>query len=357
MLNHRIARIRNHISEKRNALMVSSAVNIRYLTGITTSNGLVFITPENAYFFTDFRYIENARNKLPDYKVELFISEMDSLFKHIIEKEKINKILYEENYITHKNKLKYNGYFGENNLISSENLIENLRALKDKNEINFIRTAQKITDETFLYFIHLISDNFDKLTETDVAVELEYYMRKKGADEKAFDTICVSGKKSSLPHGEPENIKLSRGFLTLDFGARYNGYCSDMTRTICIGEPDNEMLKIYNIVRRAQDAAFDKIVENTVGMDIDAVARNFIACEGYGINFGHGLGHSVGLEIHESPNFNKAEKALIKENMVITVEPGIYIENKYGVRIEDLVVINKNGFENLTKSDKNLIII
>ncbi|MCL2774462.1 MAG: aminopeptidase P family protein [Oscillospiraceae bacterium] len=392
MITNRIENIQRVLKQKEEptAFIVTSECNRRYMTGIETSSGYVIITPENKYFFTDSRYIEFAKNSCGDiYTVELFPKEeAKKYYSDLLRKENIKNIMYEENYILLRSKKHFDTLFEGYTLSESGMAIEKMRRIKDADEIENITKAQIITDKAFEHILKVISQNLNTVTEVDIAAELEYFMRKNGADGIAFDTIAVSGKKSSYPHGEPGNIKLSKGFLTMDFGATYNGYCADMTRTVCIGKPDDKMLAVYNIVKSAQLAALDEIKTGVEGLVVDTAARDIIRGAGYGENFGHGLGHSVGLEIHEEPSFPRSEpeeekqrrleheekakienpekykeaqekkeknKFILAENIVITVEPGIYIENEFGVRIEDLVVVKKGGCSNLTKSSKNLI--
>ncbi|MCL2157775.1 MAG: aminopeptidase P family protein [Oscillospiraceae bacterium] len=368
MPKSRIEKIQQTLRQKPEptALLVASEENRRYLTDIATSSGYVMITPENKYFFTDFRYLEFAKKSLGElYEVALYPKEN---YNEILKKENIKNILFEENYISLKTKKSFDEMFCDFALCESGGLIEEMRKIKDESELENIKRAQHITDKAFGHILKLISQNINTITESDIALELEYFMRKNGAEAIAFDTIAVSGKKSSYPHGQPENIKLSNGFLTLDFGAKYRGYCADMTRTICVSHPSEKMTEVYNTVKSAQAEALNMIKANADGLEIDTAARAIIDGAGYGKNFGHGLGHSVGLEIHESPNFPNSEKEKDKqedkktkltlfENLVITVEPGIYIEDEFGVRIEDLVVVTKDGCENLTASDKELICI
>jgi len=342
------------------------------LTGIATTSGYVLLTSENNYFFTDSRYIESAKKSLGGfYTVGLYPNEAKNYYKELLKKENIANILYEENYIYLKTKKHFDDLFEGFKLAESENLIESMRKAKDITELKNIAEAQKITDAAFAHILKLLPSCLKTITETDIALEIDYFMKKNGADKTAFDIIAVSGKKSSLPHGRSENIKLSKGFLLMDFGAVYNGYCSDMTRTVCIGKPNKKMLEVYETVRAAQAAALDIIKSGVENIEVDRKARGIIKNAGYGENFGHTLGHSVGLEIHETPGFPKSdepetktetekekEKAkvnVLEENTVITVEPGIYLENEFGVRIEDLVVVKQSGCLNLTRSGKDLI--
>lgn len=387
MIKNRIEKIQEHLKSRQEptAIIITNEYNRRYMTGFSSSSGYVIITPENTHFFTDSRYIEFAKKNIGEIysAVELYPKESKKYYQELLEKENIKNIMYEENYILLKSKKHFDDLFERFTLVESTGLVEKMRQVKDETEIESIAKAQSITDRAFSYIINFIDDNISSLTETDISAELEYYMKKNGAEDKAFDTICVSGKKSSYPHGEPENIKLSKGFLTLDFGAKYNGYCSDMTRTICIGKPDEKMAEVYNTVKNAQIAALDTVKAGMESVEADIAARDIIRDAGYGDYFGHGLGHSVGLEIHEGPGFavsknredrakaleeqqKKAaenleykppEKTLLPENTVITVEPGIYLEAEFGVRIEDLIVIKENSCSNLTKSNKELIVL
>ncbi len=227
------------------------------------------------------------------------------------------------------------------------------REIKDESELVHIAAAQAIADETFSHILKMISPN---MTEIELAAEIEYYMKKKGAEDRAFDTICVSGSASSLPHGTPRDRVLERGFLTLDFGAKVAGYCSDMTRTVVLGKADSEMKKVYNTVLKANETALDAVFAGAKCRSVDTAAREIIDRAGYAGCFGHAVGHGVGLFIHEAPRLSQfsVEEQLSVGN-VVTVEPGVYLEGKYGCRIEDIVAVRKDGFENFTKSTKEMI--
>ena len=228
-----------------------------------------------------------------------------------------------------------------------------LREVKDRDELHLIAKAQDLTDRAFA---HLLSMMTPKMTEIEVALELEYFMRRHGACGLAFDTIAVSGASSSLPHGKGMNRPLQKGFLTLDFGARFEGYCSDMTRTLCIGRADAEMKKLYETVLRAQKEALAVISAGMSCRAPDAVARSIIENAGYRGKFGHGLGHGVGMFIHENPRLSPmAGESTLLVGHVVTVEPGIYLEGQYGCRIEDMVAVTEDGFTSFTASPKDLI--
>jgi len=229
----------------------------------------------------------------------------------------------------------------------------NYRRVKTNEEVEKIRKAQNITDKAFSHIINFI--NKDR-TEIEIAAELEYFMRKNGAEGLAFETISVSGKNSSLPHGVPTQSKVTENsFLTMDYGARYGGYCSDMTRTVVVGKADEEMKRVYNTVLTAQSEAMKFIKAGVSCFDADKIARDVIADAGYGQYFTHSLGHSLGLEIHEMPACSPKCKDILVAGNIVTVEPGIYIPGKYGVRIENMVLVTENGCENLTNSDNSLI--
>ncbi|MBI2429138.1 MAG: aminopeptidase P family protein [Ignavibacteriales bacterium] len=233
--------------------------------------------------------------------------------------------------------------------------VEQLRSVKDDDEISLIRKAVSITDTVFSKVLGMIKPG---VLESDIAAEISYFHRKFGAEKEAFDTIIASGERSALPHGRASSRKIGMNeFLTLDFGCIYEGYHSDMTRTVCVGKPNEEMKKIYTIVSDAQKNALDVIAAAKTARSIDAVARGHIASKGFGHYFGHSLGHGVGLEIHESLRLASTNKEKLRQGNVVTVEPGIYLPKKFGVRIEDIVVVRNEGCENLTTSPKELIVV
>ena len=229
------------------------------------------------------------------------------------------------------------------------------RSIKSHEELKQIRLAQSITDDTFSYILPRISVG---RTEREIMLEMEFYLRKQGSEGAAFDFIVVSGKNSSLPHGVPTDKTIEKGdFITMDFGAVINGYCSDMTRTVAIKTVTDEQRAVYDTVLTAQKKAFEAINPGVPCVQVDKVARDYIDEQGYAGCFGHGLGHSVGIEVHESPSFNTRDESCLKPGMVLSVEPGIYLPDRFGVRIEDMVVITDEGFENVTHSSKELIIL
>lgn len=357
-------RIMSHVPETDfDAVLVLSPVNRRYLTGFPSSAGCVAVTPQKTVFYTDSRYFHSAEtNKKADkgfFDIEIALQ--DGMFYDNLSEllKDAKRILVEESFVTLEKQAQLKEKLCNHEFVCGASAaLSAMRAVKTENELEFIIKAQQITDKAFDYIVGYIADNLSSsLTEAKIARELDFYMIENGASGVAFDTIAVSGEKSSMPHGVPEELPLSKGFLTMDFGAAFNGYASDMTRTICIGKPSDDMKKVYNTVLNAQLKALEYIEEGKSGKSIDAAARDYIKECGYGDFFGHALGHSLGLEIHENPNFSPSNEKSMPEGCVISVEPGIYIPGKYGVRIEDIVNITKNGCKNLTKSTKELIVL
>jgi Xaa-Pro aminopeptidase len=232
-------------------------------------------------------------------------------------------------------------------------LLAQMRAVKTEEEIGYIKKAQSIADAAYSHILKVLTPT---VTEKEIALELSYFMRRNGAEGDSFDIIAVSGAASALPHGKCRNERISKGFLTMDFGCRYHGYCSDMTRTVCIGKADEEMRRVYQTVLAAQREALSVIRAGETGAFVDGIARQYITARGYGNAFSHSLGHGVGLYIHELPTLSSRSNAsLLVSGNVVTVEPGIYLAGKYGCRIEDMGVVTADGFDNFTKSNKELI--
>ena len=333
------------------AFLTTDGTTRYYLTNFTSSNGLLFVTKNGAHFFTDFRYIEAAEKESVGCKTVTTAPRKDGV-NAIIAEEGIKTVAYEDDLVTVAALNAMKRDFPDVEFVSVGNIIKEMMEYKDETELENIRTAQRITDEAFAEVLKLLTPN---MKETDVAAEIEYQMKKRGASDKSFDTIAVSGTNSARPHGVPRPVTLEKGFLTMDFGCLYNGYCSDMTRTVVIGKADEEMKKVYNTVLKAQLAAIEAVREGMTGAELDKIARDIIDGAGYEGCFGHGLGHSVGLEIHEEPRFSPSANAVCEPGMIMTVEPGIYLEGQYGCRIEDMVYIQQDGILNLTHSPKELI--
>ncbi len=336
------------------AVLVSSAYNRRYLSGFTGSSGYLIITKTARYMLTDFRYIEQGKEQCIAYEIiDYYKKGLLDTIEDILLKESISSIGFEDSKLTVKEFEQLITKFESIKWIEMNNMIEEIRMIKDDSEIELIAHAASIGDAAFSHIIDYIKPG---MTEIEVAIELEYYMKKNGASKLSFDSIVASGKRSSLPHAMPTNKVIEHGdFVTLDFGCIYKGYCSDMTRTIVIGEASDKQKEIYALVLKAQLNACNHIKAGIIGKVGDGYARDIIDKAGYRINFGHGLGHGLGLEVHEKPRLSLLSEDLIKENMIMSIEPGIYIPGFGGVRIEDLVLITKDGIRNFCTSPKELI--
>ena len=356
---NRIEKLSNKLN-KGEAIMLLRPQNRRYFTHMTTSNGLLLVTPDKALFFTDFRYIIAARSIVKNpIEVKLFEGTHSETVKKALEMlpYKTERIYFEDSFLSYAAAKSFMDAMPDIEFVAGEALVSILRKAKSEDEINLINEAQKITDAAFTDILDYISLNKHKgITEKDIAFELEFDMRRRGACALAFDTIIASGVNGACCHAVPSDKRIIEGeMITMDFGACYEGYMSDMTRTVAVGEISEEKEKIYNIVLEAQLKALNNIKAGLTGIECDSFARDLIASYGYGKEFGHSLGHGVGLEIHEAPNFSAASNVIINANAVMSVEPGIYIEGNCGVRIEDLVVVKEDGVCILTKSPKELI--
>lgn len=356
MLKNRISRAQALLDGAGvDAVYVTSRYNHRYFAGYDNEDGSLLITRTGAYVFADFRYIEVAHRDLDGiFTVIMPETPRAEYLGDILRTDGVRALAYEDHHLSayEEGRLRQD-LPADCALIPFGLRLEALREIKDAGEIEAMKQAQKLTDDAFS---HILSVLTPEMTETEVALELEYYMRRHGAEDKSFDTICVSGPSSSLPHGIPGNVKLRPGFLTMDFGAIVGGYHSDMTRTVSIGKATPEMKKLYGTVLDAQLRALEAITAGAGNFAIDRIARDLIGKDYPGC-FGHGLGHGVGLEIHEAPRLSfvsPPDKTLCPGN-VVTVEPGIYLAGQYGCRIEDMVLVTENGYENFTKSPKELI--
>lgn len=349
----RLSKFREIFSEGVDAYLVTYPLNCRYLSGVNYSDGFLIVNRDTAYVVADSRYIELAkREAAPGFEAVLLSKKRGELIRQLASGK---RIAFEDSKMTCAELEALKSALPEYTFIPAGRPIEGLRNIKEEIEVDCIRKAQSIAEEAFSYILGFISP---ERTEREVALELEYRMRKGGADGIAFETIAVSGSESSLPHGEPRDHKLEKGFLTMDFGAKYNGYCSDMTRTVCIGTPDAEMRHMYDTVLSAQTAAIEAAIYGERDCaTLDGVARKLIDDAGYKGLFTHSLGHGVGLFIHEGIHVTPRVSEKLTEGNVFTVEPGIYAEGKYGVRIEDMMYIGKDGAVDLTNCEKSLIIL
>ena len=349
----RLEKIKLNIPNGVDALLVTGEINQYYLTGFEFTDGYVIITRSASLLLTDFRYIEAAKQTASDeFEVRMFEGKRSLYMKDIFIELGIKNIAFEDEELTFADLKKLEQTFADITFSPMGDIIDKMREFKDEGEISNIIAAQRIAERAFEHILGFINP---ERTEIDVALELEFFMRSHGAKDVSFKTIAVSGKASSLPHGEPRPVKLEKGFLTMDFGAKVNGYCSDMTRTVCLGKADAEMKRVYNTVLEAQAAAREAFDFGKTGGEVDSVARKIIDKSGYKGCFGHSLGHGVGLNIHETPRVAPGSDTVLTAGHVVTCEPGIYIEGKFGVRIEDMVVFHRDRIENITKATHELI--
>ncbi len=355
----RIDSVRKLLSNNDEALLISSNSNVYYLSGFNNSEGVMLITKDEAYLLVDFRYIEAAKNTVKNCKVALFSNLITSI-KDILIKHNIKSLYIESNHTTVSSYTKYLHTFNEIGVSVVSNgaldkVVSNLRMIKDEGEISFIKEAQKITEKAYLEVLNFVKPG---ITEKTVANELGYLLKRYGAEDVSFDLITITGKKTSLPHGVPTESEICSGdFFTMDIGATYNGYHSDMTRTVAVKSYTDEMKQVYDIVYKAQVTALESVKSGIKSFEVDKIARDIITNAGYGECFGHSTGHGVGLDIHELPNVSPNGEAILSQGMVITVEPGIYIKDKFGVRIEDMVLVQTDGYKNFATLPKELIVV
>lgn len=337
------------------ALLVTRPENLRYLTGFTGGpDGACLVTGERLVLLTDFRYQEQARVQSPSCELIIVTEGYAAALHDISKKHGLRRIGYEGDVMTCSQFAAYQKKLNFCTFVSVSGLIEKKRLIKQPFEIERIQKASAISQLAFSEILELLKPG---VQERDIALELDYRMRKHGAEKSSFDTIVVAGKNSSLVHGEPGGYCFQNGdFILMDFGCVYEGYCSDMTRTVALGKVSQRQREVYQIVLDAQRAALEALVPGRELREIDKVARDRIAEAGFGDCFGHSLGHGVGLEIHEQPTLSPKSVGALREGMVVTVEPGIYLEQEFGVRIEDLVVIGQDSAENLCKGTKKELI-
>jgi Xaa-Pro aminopeptidase len=353
---HAVSRIAESLPANTAAL-ITSEVNRRYVTGFHSSDGYVIVTKDGAYFLIDSRYYEHAADHIRHMKVVL-LTELKRQAGEIFADHGIRQVRIENETMTVSQLDKLRRDFEELEFDGSAALSEQIgkmRLVKSREELICIEKAQRVAERAFTELINHLRVG---MTERQVARRLEFLMYDFGADALSFDTIAAAGANSAVPHAVPTNKKLEVGdFLVLDFGAVIDGYHSDMTRTVVIGKPTDEMTQVYDAVNFANSDAMKSIRDGVSGKLVDNVARATLEAHGYAQYFGHGLGHGVGLEIHEAPNLSPKSRSTLAESMVVTVEPGVYIPGRFGVRTEDMVVVTQNGCINLTKTQKTLIYI
>lgn len=351
----KLTKLRESFAENQiDAFLITSGYNRRYITGFTGTAGVAIITNEKAMFITDFRYAQQAQKEITGFEILQHTKPIMEEVGIQLEKMGVKSVGFEKDDMTY-------GMFEiyqkavKSELVPVSGLVEKIRLIKTEQEIKIIKVAANIADAAFNHIITYITPG---KTELEVSNELEFFMRKQGASSSSFDIIVASGLRSALPHGVATEKIIEKGdFVTLDFGALYNGYISDLTRTVAIGEPSEQLKEIYQIVLEAQLKSLDEIKPGMTGIQADAVARDHIKSKGYGESFGHSLGHGIGLEVHEGPGLSFRSKTVLEPGMVITIEPGIYVPGVGGVRIEDDTVVTSTGNEKLTHSTKELLIL
>lgn len=349
----RIDALRRQMRDKElEAVLVQKPENRYYLSGFTGTTGSVLITLEDQFFLTDFRYVAQAKSQCPGYTI-IQISQAEPIYHHI-NQHVSGKLGFEDDFFTVEQYGLYRSKL-EAEMIPLKRLIEDLRVIKDDTEIELIHKAQQIADQAFDHILGFIEPG---VTELEVADELIRVMKLLGASGESFQIIVASGVRGAMPHGVASDKKIEAGELvTMDFGCMYRGYASDMTRTVAVGEVSEELKAIYQTVLKAQETALAAIKPGLTGQELDTIARDIITEAGYGDHFGHGLGHGVGLEIHERPGINQIGTEKLQPGMIITDEPGIYIDDVGGVRIEDLILVTQDGYEVLSTSPKELIVL
>ncbi len=337
-------------------LLLTSRYSRMYGAEFDIAEGIAIVTKRGCRYFTDSRYIESAQNNIKGFAVIEMKrgTPYSKLLNNAIADFGVTVLGFEETYLTVAEKMAFEDKL-DAKLVPYNEKIYSFRSVKEPWELDRMRKAQEITDIAFAEMLTKIKPG---LSEKQLQAELVYSLLKNGADGMAFEPIVVSGPNTSMPHGVPGDRVVEPGdFITMDFGAVYRGYCADMTRTVAVGYATREMQQVYETVLRAQTAAIAMTKAGVKGKDVDAAARNVIADAGYGQFFGHGYGHSLGMECHESPNCSPSGETVMEENMVTSAEPGIYLPGKFGVRIEDVVIFTADGCENITRSPKNLIIL
>lgn len=356
-MDRRITLLRKHIADSKSAVLITSDVNRFYFTGFKSSAGAVLVTKDSVSLLVDFRYALAAKNSVSEKIDVICYTKLSDSLNDIFKKEGIESIVIEDEDVTVAtlNKFKYELKVSIIDDFSLSDKILNLRMIKSESEVEKIRKAQSITEKSYLELLNFVKPG---VSEKRLATELEHLMKLNGAEKIAFDIISISGKNTSLPHGVPSDKLLCSGeFITFDIGAVYDGYHSDMTRTVVLSSVSDEMAQVYDVVLNAHLKAAEKIKAGVTCADIDNIARDFISQNGYGEYFGHTTGHGVGLQIHEKPTVYLTNKMPLESGMIITVEPGIYLPDKFGVRIEDMYLVTDCGCEDLATIDKELLIL
>jgi Xaa-Pro aminopeptidase len=355
MISNRISAARGCLERvKADLLLVTNLSNIRYLTGFTGSEALLVLSPEDGWFLTDSRYTSQANDEVSGAKVIEFSNRLDSLVQ-VLKQPGATRIAFEAAQMNVQMYQDLVKRLRDVEFVAADTETTALRRAKDAGELEILGRVADMASQSLLEILKEVKPG---AVESEVAWALEVAMRNRGADGKSFDFIVASGERGALPHGKASEKKLKAGELvTIDYGATYRGYCSDETVTVCLGEPDERQREVYETVLAAQQTAIDAVRPGITLRELDAKARDLILARGYGEYFGHGLGHGVGIDIHEYPTVSPRNATVAEEGMVITIEPGIYIPGWGGVRIEDTVVVEADGCRRLTQVPKALMIL
>jgi Xaa-Pro aminopeptidase len=352
----RLARLRQTLADNDlDAIVISQPENRRYLSGFTGTKGALFISPEQAMLAVPFVYLEQARKQAPAFEVVRFQREFAEVWPNLVAEVNVRRVAFESAHLTVAEHDKLVAGAEDVELVSTEGIVEALRAIKDEGELDIIRKTVALADAALAHIVEFIEPG---MTEREVAWELEAYMRTHGAEKVAFDLIVGAGPNGAMPHHEVSERVIGTGEpIVMDLGARIAGYHSDLTRTICLGQPDERFTEIHDLVLRAQLAAEAAIRGGVVAGEADNAARQVIAEAGYGEQYGHGLGHGVGLAVHEDPFIRQGAEEVLEPGMVFTVEPGIYLPDWGGVRLEDMVLVQEDGAEVLSRASKQPVVI
>ncbi|WP_232696079.1 M24 family metallopeptidase [Brevibacillus daliensis] len=353
---NRLSALRSALEQQGlEAIIIESQVNRQYITNFTGSTGWAVITGKDAFFVTDFRYIEQATAECEGFEVVNNDRKALETIYGVLKQSSVNRVAFEAAHISYATYEDWKQAFTGVELVATKGLIEGLRIYKDEQELVIMREAAELADDALAHVIPMMKPS---VSEQVVAAELEYYLRKNGANGSGFDIIVASGKRGALPHGRASEKLIEAGdMVTIDFGAHYKGYHSDITRTFSVGEPNAQMKDIYEIVLKAQLHAVNQVKPGMTGKEVDALCRDIITEAGYGEKFGHSTGHGLGMDVHESPAVSASSDVVLQPGMVITIEPGIYVEGLGGVRIEDDIIITEDGCEILNKTSKELMIL
>lgn len=352
-MHKRVSALRQRLEQEEiRAFLVTNPVNISYLSGFTGTLGYMLMTPKEAYLLTDFRYLEQARSQAGSFPI---VDVAGSVWKQVTEllhSEQLKHVAVESDHLTVETHEKLAAQLEGIEIKPLPSPVNELRVVKDEGEQAAIKAAVSLTDQAFSYILPFVTAG---AREADLALELEFYLRKHGASGPSFTFIVASGQRSALPHGVAGDKLLARGdTVVFDFGCVLDSYCSDMTRTVFVGEASERQKGVYQTVLEAQQSALERLRPGMTGQEADALARDVLAKHNVAEHFGHGLGHGLGRVIHEAPRLSPVSEDVLKPGMVVTVEPGVYINGEFGVRIEDVVIITRDGCQNLTQSSKEI---